>query len=183
MTNTPFKDSVAIDTNVFIHLLNPCKNTDSHISALLRYLQIQAVALIVDDGNRISNEYETRIIPAIKTSDERDNERYLLNYWFGQWNNAERHVVVVNRRDRLMVAIEKVISGRKQVDRTFVYVAFKIGKVLISNDEKDIVRGPTRKRKLPSRRRRLLRKTKKLRPDGADIITSEKAHAKCPKQP
>ena len=81
----------------------PVTNTDSHISVLLRYVHRQKLALIVDDSNKISSEYETKIVPAIRTSSETDAERYLLTYWFGEWSDVERHTVEVNRRDRLMV--------------------------------------------------------------------------------
>ena len=39
MTIGPFEDCVAIDTNVFEHLLNPEMNPGSHINELLAYLQ------------------------------------------------------------------------------------------------------------------------------------------------
>ena len=49
-------DYIAIDTNVFEHLLNPQENTNNHIDTLLRTLTRDRVGLIVDDKKRIENE-------------------------------------------------------------------------------------------------------------------------------
>ena len=38
MTQLLTRNEVAIDTNVFQHLLNPQNNVDSHINRLLEYL-------------------------------------------------------------------------------------------------------------------------------------------------
>jgi hypothetical protein len=74
-----------------------------------------------------------------------------------------------------MKSIKSVIyESNKDADQTFVYVALKIGRVLISNDMGDIVRG--RGEAQTWRRDRLLRDTEGLRPEGADILTSQEAH-------
>ncbi len=61
MTDSPFQDAVAIDTNVFIHLLNPQENVESHINELLKNLQLAQVSLIVDESGRILGEYNNQI--------------------------------------------------------------------------------------------------------------------------
>ena len=100
-------------------------------------------------------------------------ETYLLQYFTDV--NFQRKVAV-DRQDRLMAAIRKVIFERdKNPDRAFVYVAFHEGKSLISNDRADIVCGPPSERR--PRRERLHRETRGLCPDGADILTSHEAHA------
>ena len=43
MTDAAFKDCIAIDTNVFIHLFDPVWNTDSHINKLLEHFQPQGI--------------------------------------------------------------------------------------------------------------------------------------------
>ena len=174
MTVGPFEDCIAIDTNVFEHLLNPRRNTESHINELLSHLQEQRVALIVDNGERILDEYDNRLDPILRNIDSSRAEMYILRYWT---RYVDRISVTVNLTDTLMGAIRNVIPGNSEgVDRIFVYVAFSLGKVLISNDETHIVVGPPGERNQPPRRDRLRRSTRRLRPDGADILTSKEAY-------
>ena len=182
MTGSPFKDCVAIDTNVFVHLLDTKgSNKDKHVSQFLSYLQNQKVGLVVDDKQRITGEYTQQISPAILSADDTGNEAYILRYWI---LDAPRELVPLAMNDRLMTGIRKVIiEPSENVDRILVYVALKSGNVLVSNDEMHIIRGPTIEQQKGPRCRRLLRGTRKLRPAGADILTSREAHAKCPKQP
>ena len=174
MTVSPFEDYIAIDTNVFEHLLNPQRNTDLHINELLSHLQEQRVALIVDNGERILDEYDNRLDPILRNIDSSRAEMYILRYWT---RYVDRISVTVNLTDTLMRAIRNVIPGNSEgVDRIFVYVAFQSGSVLISNDETHIVVGPPGERNQPPRRDRLRRSTRRLRPDGADILTSKEAY-------
>ena len=101
------------------------------------------------------------------------DEVYLLQYFMEV--NSQRKVGVA-RRDPLMAAITKVIFElSKNPDRTLVYVAFREGKWLITNDRTDIVEGPAGEGTLRSDR--LLRETKGICPEGADILTSQEACA------
>ena len=171
MTTAPFKDCVVIDTNVWIHLLNPQDNVDSHIDKLLDYFRRQRIELIVDDKGRIGKEYRRSVLYRYQGLDESGNERYLLRYCL----NAPRRIVSVDTLDNLMKAIEAVIhEPGKDADRTFVYVAFKVGRILVSNDMRDIVRGTASEH--PQRRVRLRMTTSDIRPSGADILTSKEAH-------
>ena len=173
MTTLPFQDAVAIDTNVFVHLKNSDVKPDGHIHQLLGTLAEQRVELLVDDRGVIHREYEEHVIPMMRGSSVDAGEVYLLQYFMDV--NFQRKVAV-DRRDRLMAAIREVIfETSKTPDRTFVYVAFIEGKSLISNDRADIVEGPARERTL--RRDRLFSETRRLRSDGADILTSQEAHA------
>ena len=172
MTTLPFQGEVAIDTNVFVHLKNREQNPDRHIHHLLGELVEQEVKLLVDDGGFINHEYG-EVIRMVEGNSVDAEETYLLQY-FMEVNSQRR--VAVDRQDRLMAAIRDVIfEHSKNPDRTFVYVAFHEGKSLISNDREDIVFGPLNERR--PRRDRLLRETRRLRPDGADILTSQEAHA------
>ena len=174
MTASPFQDAVAIDTNIFEHILNPQENLDDHINALLRHLQEQEACLIVDDSNRIFGEYNHRIGPIILRSDDTRNEIYLLRYWL---LNAPRLFTSVVGNDELMTKIGQVIIElREAVDRIFCYVAFRNGRVLISNDRMNIVLGPPSESS--ARRNRMLHETRRLRPPGADILTSQEAYGK-----
>ena len=175
MTTTQFCDAVSIDTNIFEHLLNPQINVDGHINTLLVHLQEQGIALLVDDRNRISGEYNDRIGPIIGHTDDLGNEVYILRYWMG---DAPRLRTTINWVDPLMKAVRKVIVEQSEaLDCIFVYVALSCGKVLISNDEAHILIGPVREQGRPPRRRRLLRNSRKFRPQGGEILTSREAHA------
>ena len=172
MTESPFQDSVAIDTNVFEHILNPQENIDSHINALLTHLQELQVCLIVDDSARIFGEYNHRIGPIIQKADDTRNEIYLLRYWL---LNAPRLNTPVSGNDPLMTAIRRVvIELAEAVDRIFCYVALINGRVLITNDRMNIVFGPPNES--PPRRARILNGTRRWRLQGADILTSQEAY-------
>ncbi len=174
MTTSPFKDAVAIDTNVFEHILNCQENTHSHINELLQHLQNQVVSLIVDDRGRIAGEYNNRIGPIIRKSDDIREAIYILRYWV---LNCPRLATRLVLNDALMKAIRGVIVELDQaVDRIFVYVALRQGRVLISNDRMNIVEGPPSES--PERRHRLLQDTSKFRTGDADILTSLDAHAR-----
>ena len=171
-----FEDYVAIDTNVFLHLLNPQRNIDSHITTLLSHLQTRGAIHLVDEGGRIQGEYLNQIDRILKRSDELGIEGDILRYWMTE---AVPQRVQVGLQDDLMQAIRRVIIELpEQVDRIFVYVAFQTGRVLISNDEMHIVRGPEIEIRQSHRRDRLVRNTRRLRPNGADILTSLEAHAR-----
>ena len=174
MTDCPFQDSVAIDTNVFVHLLNPQNNTENHINQLLVHLQQQDIVLLVDCGGRIAGEYYHHLAPIIRRTDDERNERYILRYWL---EGAPRSQITVNGSSPLMATIKGVIKEPSEtVDRIFVYVTFSQGKLLVSNDVVHIVSGPARESRLGSRRQRLVRDSRRLCPPGAEILTSQEAH-------
>ena len=176
MTSDVFQDAVAIDTNVFVQQGTTFER-DGHISALLTYLRDRGVELIVDERGVIFNEYLDHVEPIVRANSDVADERYILSYWF---RDPPKKTVRVSNRDRLMIEIERIIPGDEQrVDRVFVFVAFNLGRILISNDENHIVLGPNHERNNP-RRDRLLRATRRIRPDGADILTSSEACAEIP---
>ena len=174
MTQLLAQDEMAIDTNVFQHLLNPQDNVDSHINRLLEYLIIQGIALVVDSQGLIAGEYLQQLGRRLGESDDARNEIQILRYWVLY---APRHRVSVDENDDLMKAIyDVIIEVSENVDRTFVYVAFQQGTTLISNDLRHIVRGPGNESE--PRRERLLSNTQGLRPKGSEILTSQEAEAK-----
>ena len=61
-------DYIAVDTNIFEHLLNPAENTDNHITILFQSMINDEVGLIVDNKGVINNEYLNRLKPRIKES-------------------------------------------------------------------------------------------------------------------
>ena len=173
MTQLLSQDEVAIDTNVFQHMLNPQNNADFHINKLLEHLIRERTTLVVDGQGLVASEYQQQIGRRLGESDDVRNEVQILRYWILQ---AQRRQVPVNDTDNLMKRIsEIIIEVSENVDRAFVYIAFQRGRTLISNDMRHIVRGPTNESE--SRRARLLINTENLRPSGAQIRTSQEAHA------
>lgn len=170
-------DYIAIDTNVFEHLLNPQENTNNHIDTLLRTLTRDRVGLIVDDKKRIENEYKSRIEPMIRnTSNKNIQQLLLLRSWIVfQVGNRKR--VSVSNNDPLMTAIKGVITENEAVDRIIVYVAFKSDRILITNDRRHVIEGRPRERS--ERRKTLLRNTRRYRPNKkSEILSSVEAVAR-----
>ena len=160
MTYAEFHDTMAIDTNVFMHLLYDRENTDQHINELLSSLRRTGIALLVDDGGRIAEEYRHQIGQRIRRAYDQGNELQLLRYWMDPQMRVQ---VPVNHSSDLMKEIKKVIVEPKEaVDRVFVHVALSKGTWLVSNDRLNIVCGPPKERRLRSRRHRILRDTKKF---------------------
>ena len=165
-------DFIAIDTNVFEHILNPNINTNNHINELLETLASDEISLIVDRDKRIQNQYKNRISPILRKVSEKGNELLILRLWFVERINA-RKIVDVDHNSTLMNTIDSIMTNCETVDRIFVYVAFSDGRILITNDESDIV-----ERRVPLKNKtKQLRRT--LRPrsnDKSDILTSTEAH-------
>ncbi len=158
---------IAIDTNVFEHLLNraSCLNEDSHIDMLLGTLIQNQYQLLVDSTKKIANEYLQMLIPIIKNMDETKPQKPLLLYWM---DPANRQQVELNPQDTLMQRIKQVIHERNEhADRAFVYVACRGDATLVTNDATHIL----------GRRAELLKKTKKYRGDHAAIQSSDTAAA------
>ena len=175
MTNSPFQDAIAIDTNVFEHLLNPQENRGGHINRLLTHLIEECVALLLDKDGRIWGEYLNRIGPILENSDDRGAEIYILRYWIV---DPPRLHSAVDLSDGLMTIIKRVIPEHSAtVDRNLVYVALLKGRVLVSNDRTHIVCGPGRESGQIPRRDRLKRSSRRMRPKGGDILTSQEAEA------
>ena len=176
--NNLTSDYIAIDTNVFEHLLNPDQNYNDHIDRLLDSLARNTIRLIVDEEGRIENEYANRILPIItnKKSQVSPAKLNMLTLWLGSPISFTKKVSTKNK-ESLMSEIKKIIrESGTNVDRTFVFVAFYLDRILISNDMQDIVEGP--KNRTEDRRLILLRNTKKLRSkndSASEILTSKEA--------
>jgi len=175
---SPLWEAVSIDTNVFLYLVNPKYNSDGHISELLSHDEVRAARLLVDGDDRIFGEYLHHLEHWVTSVDDTRNDIYILRYWI---HEADRHVVELDMADSLMREIRSVVlEPSESVDRIFVYVALKTGSALITNDERHILIGPQRERNRPPRCRRLLRNTRRVRPSGAEILTSQEAHDRIP---
>lgn len=156
---------IAIDTNIFQHLLNPDMNSNSHIDKLLGCLIQSQYQLLVDSTKKIANEYRQIIIPIIRNIDETKPQLPLLRFWM---NPDIRHQVDLDQLDKLMQQIIKVIHEiNEHADRAFVYIVCAADSLLVTNDRVHIL----------GRRKELLRRTKKSRGPNTDIQSSLDAFA------
>lgn len=177
MPNKLADDHIAIDTNIFEHLLNPAVNTADHIGRLLSTLRNDAIGLITDAGRRINAEYQRRF--SMHKNIRNQDHLYTLKYW----SNPDRIKleVDVNQQDSLMTAIRRIIPDRNRgktscaIDRLFVYVAIDSDRVLVTNDRRDI-RGEKTAR--GDRRTQLLKKARQMRKRNAAIYDSQEACGK-----
>ena len=156
-------DCIAIDTNVFGHLTNKSKNADKHINNLLIHFMNQKTSLLVDENGNILKEYDRHLNrPEFRERFEGKNEAYILYYWMHP--DIRKKVTVMN--DNLRAAILNTIpEEQEEADRIFVYIAFVKGRILISNDDKHIIR----------RRDELRDVTRNLCPKGGDVMSSRTA--------
>ncbi len=135
---TFLRDCVAIDTNVFEHLLNPQENTCGHITVLLTALAKCGSVLIVDEKQEIEKEYNHRLKKLIKAAHNKDQRvGRLLRFWIRAKPKSKTRIAV-NYNDALMTGIKRIIP-RNSIDRIFVYVALHKDRALISNDHWDII--------------------------------------------
>ncbi len=156
---------IAIDTNIFEHLLNPAENPCSDIDTLLVHLMRLEYKLLVDSTKKIGNEYQQKIVPIIKNMDETKPKLPILRFWM---DNNIRHQVVLDQLDNLMQQIKSVIYElNEHADRAFVYVVCAADALLVTNDRDHIL----------GRRKDLLRRTKKNRGRNTDIQSSLDAFA------
>lgn len=166
------QDFIAIDTNVFLHLLNEQENQKQHIDKLLRQLFHDRIALLVDDKKVIGNEYRDEIMPVVEKASDTDKRTTLLRYWMVF---APRDAEAVDLESDLMRSIRSVIVERKEkVDRVFVCVAFSRGRILVTNDRRHILWGKNTERPTKKRNRLtlLMKATKKYRSKGAAVLCS-----------
>ena len=155
---------IAIDTNIFEHLLNPDMNLGSHIDKLLGHLIRAQYQLLVDSTRKIGNEYLQKIVPIIKNMDETRPQLPLLKFWM---DTDIRHQVELNSTDILMQQIRGIIRERDEhADRAFVYVVCRKDSILVTNDHTHIL----------GRRNDLLRRTRKERGKNTDIQCSNDAY-------
>ena len=174
MPNELTDDHIAIDTNIFEHLLNPAVNVEDHIGRLLAALREDDIGLIIDAGRRISAEYQRRF--SMHKSVRNQDYLYTLKYW----SNPDRIKleVGVSQQDSLMAAIKRIIPDRDRgkisctIDRLFVYVAIDSDRVLVTNDRRDIHGEKTAR---GDRRAQLLKKAKQMHKRNAAIYDSREA--------
>ena len=172
-------DHIAIDTNVFRHLRSPEWNVDDHITGLLTAGMRDQVRLLMDSAGIILDEYQRLLVgedgkPSFEVRDSEDPVHIaLILYWMTQ---AEQVMVDVAEDpvSRLVdVALPLLPEGSKRywnvvVDRVFVYVAFEKDRVLVTNDDTDIL----------SKRDVLRARARGVGQNKADVLTSAEAWAR-----
>lgn len=127
---------IVIDTNVFVHLLNPEKNVNKHISQLLVTLQ-DTHQLQIDKDERIKAEYAHKLSEAIKNASDLGIEKYILEIWI---NKKSMRSLEVEPPDNLRNLVRQVINdSTKRVDRYLVETAALSDCDLVTNDETDIL--------------------------------------------
>ena len=174
MPNELADDHIAIDTNIFEHLLNPAVNVEDHIGRLLTALRDDDIGLIIDAERRISAEYQRRF--STHKNVRNQDHLYTLKYWSNP--DRIRLEVGVSQQDSLMTVIRRIIPDRDRgkiscaIDRLFVYVAIDSNRVLVTNDRRDI---HGEKAARGDRRTQLLKKAKQMHKRNAAIYDSREA--------
>lgn len=127
---------IVIDTNVFVHLLNPEKNVNKHISQLLVTLQ-DTHQLQIDKDERIKAEYAHKLSEAIKNASDLGIEKYILEIWIYKKSMC---LLEEEPPDNLRNFVKQVINDpTKRVDRYLVETAALSDCDLVTNDEIDIL--------------------------------------------
>ena len=174
MNNKLTSDCIAVDTNVFKNLLNPKYNKNNHIRKIFECFIKDKISLLVDSTNKITTEYSKSLSTYIKKATHDDNRIVLYNFY-----NSRKIKVPVDLSDDLMDCITQTVPKDKGTDRFFVYVAFKKGKILITNNTQDMILGKHKKDRTDEKRRMLLKCcqiNKKYK--GANILTSKEVSHK-----
>lgn len=127
---------LSIDTNVFLHLLNPAADQQAHIGHLFVCILKLKPALCVDQAGKISAEYDSKLGPLVSTSTEVGIERVLIS----QALQLPREEGLVDRKGPVYTKVEKILHEKDEsVDRAFVTVACIKSCMLITNDSVHIL--------------------------------------------
>ena len=127
---------IVIDTNVFIHLLNPEINTSRHINILLNQLK-STHQLQIDKAGKIDTEYKRKLCDVIQNMDEQRFEQQILQFWI---LIKEKNIIDTDPSEQLRNGIAKIINDQtKSVDRCLVATAALTTADLITNDSVDIL--------------------------------------------
>ena len=144
MKNHP-KQFIAIDINIFLHLIEKSEldDEDNHIEELLDRLQELGVHLIVDDDYKIWRNYLSKIGRITKYSKGFDFVE-LFRYWFR--HNADVKAVQVKNKDQLFINVVKTLNNEnylvdeeQEIDTLLVYITVCEDTMLISNDRSDFI--------------------------------------------
>ena len=164
----------AIDTNIFEHLLNPQKNVNGHIDILLQKMRDIGVILILDGKHRILDEYNNRTVPLFRNQATDSSKRFLIQYWT---QDCKKYQVPVEHSSELMQKIKNALPQGEGTDAVFVFVVFRCGGTLLTNDRDDIIDEGNK----PDARRRKLLKIRE-RDMNSEILTSKEAFDLLPQE-
>jgi hypothetical protein len=162
---------IVIDTNVFVHLLNPEKNIKKHINQLLATIP-STHQLQIDKDKKIEAEYMQKLIEIIEKANkdsELSIERQLVEFWILK---KEKHYLEVQPPDNLRNHVKQIINdSSKRVDRYLVETAALSDCDLVTNDETDILSNAPKLKKD-------LKKMKGVKCKNIDFISSQNAWSK-----
>jgi len=182
--NCLIPDCIAIDTNVIEHLFNPEMNTEGHITSFITHLfkefegappAHEKKIFLVDDGDRIFNEYNQRLKRRLEKLGDKQKEggaERTLASWI--INPCFHFKVPIKNHPELMRIIERY-APREQPnnDKYFVYVAFAKGRTLVTNDP-GILKNAVKLRNSTKRARRKIHRNE----DQSGILCSSSAEAR-----
>ncbi|MCP4105655.1 MAG: hypothetical protein GY749_08980 [Desulfobacteraceae bacterium] len=154
---------IVIDTNVFVHILNPEKNIGKHINQLLATIG-SSHELCVDEGGKIAGEYKVILDAIIKNANGLLFEIYLLRYWL---KLKPLRKIELNDQ-QLRTAISKILDKNETADLCFTETAAVSECDLITNDDKHI----------GNKKKELKRALKKCKYKKTDILSSLEARDK-----
>lgn len=141
---------VVIDTNIFLHLVDPRENSDGHINHLLLGLA-RTHELHVDKNGDISREYKQKLISVIQSLDETGYEKYILTFLI---LTKPMHVLELQPPENLRKAIALIINDKtKKIDRCLVETAALSNCDLITNDKVDILNNTSELKKVLKKQR------------------------------
>lgn len=127
---------IVVDTNIFLHLVDPRENQDGHISHLLLSIA-RTHELKIDKAGEIEREYKRKLIDVIASLEETGYERYILTLLLV---NKPMSKIDLEPSDSLRKAIEQIINDKsKKIDRCLVETAALSDCDLITNDKVDIL--------------------------------------------
>lgn len=164
-------DFIAIDTNVFGQINSVENNEDLHIHALLS-AESESVLLLVDDGGVINDEYRRHLRKSLDGEYEIAGGPAMLELCVLRWMKPRKQKRVTVHADELMIAIKSVVPPTEPIDQIFVYVAFVMNRILVSNDKGHII---GKRNELKSRVREQARGRNLSH---ADVMCSREAHAR-----
>ena len=132
-------------------MLNPQENVCGHIDILLQNMRDIGVILILDSKHRISAEYNDRTVPLFKNQRTDSSKRFLIQYWT---QDCKQYRVHVEHSSELMQKIKRSLPQGEGTDAVFVFVVFRCGGTLLTNDRDDIIDEGSKRN---ARRTKLLR--------------------------
>ena len=98
---------IAIDSSVFIHVLNTDRNKERHIERLLLRLQIQHLLCV--DEKVIPHEYRAKVEQCIRNQDQEADEIAAIRFWL---DPNSHYLVPIDKNGPVYKLVFKIIKRR-----------------------------------------------------------------------